>query len=124
MLLPLPRSVHESQWKLLAELRHLFPASYPPREIVSGGSSPATVVWLTEVVPGLRLSMRCTSPAILVTFCALLWISNLVQAQDQDTDTQLEADCEGEPCVTCLRGGDTTLSPAVTKAFSPGPSCK
>ncbi|ERE77428.1 cerebral dopamine neurotrophic factor-like protein [Cricetulus griseus] len=38
--------------------------------------------------------MRCTSPAILVTFCALLWISNLVQAQDQDTDTQLEADCE------------------------------
>ncbi|XP_040611426.1 cerebral dopamine neurotrophic factor isoform X1 [Mesocricetus auratus] len=38
--------------------------------------------------------MRCTNPANLVTFCALLWISNPVLAQGLETRMQPGADCE------------------------------
>lgn len=88
--------------------RHLFPASYRPHE-----AAPTRVrkVW---VVPGPRLSMRCTSPAALVTFCAGLWISYHVLAQGLEAGVRPRADCEGERCVTCLHGGDTALSLAIT----------
>lgn len=89
-------------------MRHLFPASYWPNEAAS-----ATIrkVW---VVPVPRLSMRWASPAVLVTFCTGLWISNPVLAQGLEPGVRPRADCEGERCVTCLHGGDTAPSLAVT----------
>lgn len=78
-------------------------------------------VW---VIPGSRLSMRCVSPAALVTFCAGLWISNHVLAQGLEAGVRPRADCEGEQCVTCLHGGYTAISLAITTAVSPGPACK
>lgn len=90
------------------KLCHLFPASYGPHE---AASATTRKVW---VFPGPRLSMRFASPAVLVTFCTGLWISNHVLAQGLEPGMRPRADCEGERCVTCLHGGDTVLSPAVT----------
>lgn len=73
----------------------------------------ATEVPVALAVPGPRLSMRCTSLPTLVTFCAGLRIWDLVLTQGLEAGVQPGADCEGERCVTCLHGGDTTLSPAV-----------
>lgn len=93
--------------RTLGEIASLVSA-YRPHEATS-----ATVSKVWEV-PGPRLSMRCTSPAALVTFCAGLWISNHVLAQGLEAGVRPRADCEGERCVTCLHGGDTALSLAVT----------
>uniref|UniRef100_A0ABK0LX56 Cerebral dopamine neurotrophic factor n=1 Tax=Rattus norvegicus TaxID=10116 RepID=A0ABK0LX56_RAT len=73
--------------RTLGEIASLV-SSYRPQEATS-----ATVSKVWEV-PGPRLSMRCTSPAALVTFCAGLWISNHVLAQGLEAGVRSRADCE------------------------------
>lgn len=62
--------------------------------------------------PGVRscwLGMRCASPAVLVAFCAGLWVSNPAPALGREAGGRPGADCEGERRETCLHGGGTAL---------------
>lgn len=53
--------------------------------------------------------MWCASPAVLVAFCAGLWVSDPVPALGLEAGERPGADCEGERCETCLHGGGTAL---------------